>query len=60
MNVKFPELKPVNMQAEQIQAVLNQVMDRGLSEATLKRLVQCEEKFSSQLYTHHSVLAKLR
>lgn len=48
------------LEAEEIQAVLNQVMDGGLSEATLRRLVQCEQKFSSLLYTHHAVLAKLR
>jgi hypothetical protein len=35
-------------------------MDCGLSEATLQSLVQCEEKFSRLLYTHHSMLAKLR
>jgi hypothetical protein len=50
----------MEMQAEQVQGMLNKVMDSGLSESTLARLVQCEQQFSSLLYAHHSVLAKLR
>ena len=54
------QIKSLFWQPERIQGMLNQVMDSGLSEATLQRLVQSEQRFSTSLYTHHSLLAKLR